>query len=61
MFIAELICSDDACELTVEVPGNLVELELLVCDDCGCCLQVVSVSAAEAVELIERGELARAA
>ncbi len=61
VFIAELICSDDACELTLEVPGGLAELELLVCDGCGCCLQVVSLSAFEAAELQPLRELTRAA
>jgi hypothetical protein len=44
MFLAELICSDDECELTAEAVGGLLELELLLCGDCGCCLQIVSLS-----------------
>jgi len=58
MFLAELICSDDHCELVVEAFDELVELNLLVCDDCGCCLQVVSLSGGEPVELQARVELA---
>ena len=61
IFLAELICSDDDCELTLEAVGDLTELELLVCEDCGCCLQAVSLSAHEVVALPERLELARAA
>ena len=57
MFMAELICSDEHCELVVEAFGELAELDLLVCDDCGCCLQVVSLSAVKPVELHARVEL----
>ena len=61
MFLAELICSDDDCEVALEAVGDLAGLELLICDGCGCCLQVVSVSAHESVGLPVRIELARAA
>ena len=57
MLIAELICSDEHCELVLEASGELAELDLLVCNDCGCCLQVVSLSAVEPVELHARVEL----
>jgi Pyruvate/2-oxoacid:ferredoxin oxidoreductase delta subunit len=49
MVLAELVCSDDACDLTVEVVAEEHELDVLVCDGCGCCLQVVSLSEVELV------------
>jgi len=41
MYVARLICSDEACaeEVTLEV-ATLAELETLLCD-CGCALAVV--------------------
>ena len=51
MFLAEVICSDDGCDHVSEAIGEFDELELLVCEGCGCCLQVVALSASEAVEL----------
>ena len=47
MFLAELICSDENCGAAIEAVGSPDELELLVCDGCGCCMQVVAVSAWE--------------
>jgi hypothetical protein len=61
MFLAELICSDEQCELVLEAIGELDTLDLLVCEGCGCCLQVVAVSDHEAAELEPLFELARAA
>ncbi len=61
MFLAELICSDEECELTLEAVDHLVQLELLVCEDCDCCLQIVSISSLEAVELEAPPEPALAA
>jgi hypothetical protein len=43
MFAAELVCSDEACALIVEAVEDLAALELLVCEDCGCTLQITSV------------------
>ena len=60
MFLVELVCSEESCELTIESVGELRELEALVCE-CGCCLQVVSISEAEAVEVRRPLELLRAA
>jgi hypothetical protein len=52
MPIAELLCSDEECGLTVEVVAeDLDELELLVCDECECTLQTLSISEVELVEL----------
>lgn len=51
MLIAELLCSDEECAVTVEVVAeDLEELELLVCDECECILQTLSISEAELVE-----------
>ena len=66
MFHAILICSDEACAEEVDAWGELEELDLLVCEGCGCVLQVLSVStpapAPTAVpQLRRRVELARAA
>ena len=51
MFFAELICSDEACAVIVEAVDDLAALEMLICDDCGCWLHVVSLSEATVVEL----------
>lgn len=51
MFAAELVCSDEACALIVEAVGDLADLELLTCDDCGCVLQILAVWEAEEVRL----------
>jgi hypothetical protein len=69
VFLAEVICSDDGCDLVSEAIGVVHEFELLVCEGCGCCLQLVALSAYEAVELgarmavepYARSALARAA
>ena len=61
MFLAEMICSDEECELTVEAVDHLDRLELLVCEECDCCLQLVSLSSFVAVELEAPPELALAA
>ncbi len=50
MIHVELVCSDESCDLTLEAVGEWAELEALVCD-CGCCLQIVTVSEAELVGL----------
>ncbi len=60
MFLVELICSEESCEFTIETVGELLELEALVCD-CGCCLQISSISEVEAMELWRPLELLRAA
>jgi hypothetical protein len=49
MFFALLICSDETCTAELETWGTLEELEALACD-CGCALQVISVSEVELVE-----------
>ena len=50
MFGVELTCSDEACALVVEAVGpDLAQLDLLVCDECECTLQITAVW--EAVEV----------
>jgi hypothetical protein len=46
MFYALLICSDESCTEELETWGTLEELETMACD-CGCALQVISVSEVE--------------
>ena len=43
MLYAALICCDDDCTDVFEAYGTLAELETLACD-CGCALQVISIS-----------------
>ena len=51
MLIAELLCSDEGCAVTVEVVAEtLDELDALVCEDCGCTLQMLSISEVVLVE-----------
>ena len=61
MIHAELICSDDRCHLVLETVGELIELEALVCDDCGCCLEVVAISDVELAQPLAPRELLLAA
>jgi len=60
MFLVEMVCSAQSCEFTLETVDELWELEALVCD-CGCCLQIVSISEVEAAQLCTPLELLRAA
>ena len=41
MLFAILICTDPGCADEYEAFGTLEELEALVCEGCGCCLQAV--------------------
>ena len=51
MLIAELICSDEDCAVTVEaVVESLEELDALVCAGCECTLHTLSISDAILVE-----------
>ena len=55
MFGVELTCSDEACALVVEAMGpDLAQLDVLVCDDCECTLQITAVWEAEEVRAAER-------
>jgi hypothetical protein len=49
MFLALLICSDEACTHELEAWGTLEELDALACD-CGCALQVIALSDVELVD-----------
>jgi hypothetical protein len=50
MYAIELVCSNEACAEISEVTVlSLEEIDVLVCDGCGCTLQSLSVS--EVVEL----------
>jgi hypothetical protein len=60
MVYALLVCSDDACTDELEGWGTLEELEALACD-CGCAMQVISVSDVEFEEPAWNYALARAA
>ena len=60
LFRALLICSDDGCAELFEAYGSLDELEALACD-CGCALQLMSVSEVEFEEPVLWYELPRAA
>ncbi len=67
MVIAELLCSDEDCAVIVElVVESLEALDALVCEDCECTLQTLSISHVELVELerpiaLSSHELRRAA
>jgi hypothetical protein len=50
MFLVELVCSDVECAATIEQVGDPDRLMGELCD-CGCTLQVISVSAVDLVEL----------
>ena len=54
MFCAALICCDDDCTEVFEAYGTLEELEALACD-CGCALQVISISNAPPDPVAGRG------
>jgi heterodisulfide reductase subunit A-like polyferredoxin len=50
MLAVTLVCSDQACDHeVVEVVWSQDQVELMVCEGCGCCLQAVGY--AEAVEV----------
>ena len=49
-----LLCCDEECTEVFEAYGSLEELEALACD-CGCALQVISLSSADADAAPDRG------
>lgn len=52
VLIAELLCSDEDCAVTVEVVAESLEhLDALLCEDCGCTLVTLSISDVELVEV----------
>ncbi|MDX6437637.1 MAG: hypothetical protein QOF45_220 [Gaiellaceae bacterium] len=60
MVYALLVCSENDCTDEFEAWGTLEEVESLACD-CGCALELMSVSDAEALRHEEPFVLARAA
>jgi hypothetical protein len=59
---ATLICSDEACAVELEAWGeSMEELDLLVCDGCGCVLEVLALAEADPPGPRFRPHLARAA
>jgi hypothetical protein len=54
MLYAALICCDEDCTDVFEAYGSLEELETLACD-CGCALQVVSISEYSGAPSRDRG------
>jgi len=61
MFEVELTCGEAPCEVTIAIVGELAEVEALLCDECGYCLHLLSVSQVECVELPARAPLLLAA
>lgn len=50
MWIVDVVCSDPGCAVGHElVIAELDELELAVCDECGCCTVVIAVAGFEPV------------
>jgi hypothetical protein len=47
MLYAVLTCSDGECDIAYEAWGEPEQLEALVCEDCGCALQIVAFANAE--------------
>jgi hypothetical protein len=50
MVYALLVCSDEGCAEELETWGTLEELESLACE-CGCALQLISLSEVEFEEV----------
>jgi hypothetical protein len=44
MLCVTLICTDSACAEELEAWGELDDLEALLCEGCGCVLQVIALS-----------------
>ena len=51
MFEIELTCGEEPCDVTIVVVRWLAELDMLVCDECGHCLHVQSISDVEYAEV----------
>jgi hypothetical protein len=60
MLFARLICSDEDCAVVVEaLADSLEDLDALLCDDCGCTLQVLGVAGASEVRALAARRAAR--
>jgi hypothetical protein len=53
MLCATLICTDSACAEEFEAWGELDDLEALLCEGCGCVLQVIAVSEVSSATVTE--------
>jgi len=50
MLVVTLTCSDQGCDHeVVEAVWSHEQVELMVCDGCGCCLQAIAYAEAEEV------------
>jgi len=62
MLAVTLTCSDSDCDHeVVEVVWSLEQVDLMVCDGCGCCLQAVGYEDAVEVRPVIQPGLSRAA
>jgi hypothetical protein len=60
MHLSLLVCTDDSCTDELEAAGSLEEVEAIACD-CGCVMQVVSVSELDVEDATSGRRLAHAA
>lgn len=62
MLVVTLTCSDQDCDHEfVEAVWSHEQVELMVCDGCGCCLQAVGYAEAVEVQPVARVPLSVAA
>lgn len=47
MFTALLTCSDECCDHADALVGTLDDAESVLCDGCGCLMQVLAIEGAE--------------
>ena len=47
VYLVELTCGEEPCDVTAVVVSELEEIEALVCDECEYCLHVLSISSVE--------------
>jgi len=51
MYLVELTCGEEPCEVTVVVVSELEEVDAFVCDECEYCLHVLSISSVEYADI----------
>ncbi len=61
MYLVELTCGEEPCEVTVVVVSDLEQVDALVCDECEYCLHVLAISAVEYTDVVQRPALLLAA
>ncbi len=61
MYLVELTCGEEPCEVPVVVVSELEQVDALVCVECGYCLHVLSISAVEYADVVQRPALLLAA